>query len=65
VGLSAILKIYFKTPNIGILFLVVFGAISGLTTLLLKGFINPPSWLYQIRFTVQGVRKTGLIPMTY
>lgn len=55
VGLSAILKIYFKTPNIGILFLVVFGAISGLTTLLLKGFINPPSWLYQIRFTVQGV----------
>lgn len=55
VGLSAILKFYFKTPYIAILFLVVFGAISGLTTLLLRGFINPPSWLYQIRFTVQGV----------
>jgi len=40
IGLSAILKFYFKTPNIGILFLVVLGAISGLTTVLVKGFIN-------------------------
>jgi hypothetical protein len=55
VGLSAILKFYFQTPNMGILFLVVFGAISGLTTVLVRGFINPPSWLYRIRFTVLGV----------
>jgi len=55
IGLSAILKIYFKTPNIAILFLVVFGAVSGLTTLLVRGFINPPSWLYRIRFSVLGV----------
>jgi uncharacterized membrane protein YccC len=55
IGLSAILKFYFKTPNIGILFLVVFGGVSGLTTLLVRGFINPPSWLYRIRFAVQGV----------
>ena len=55
IGLSAILKFYFKTPNIGILFLVVLGAISGLTTVLVKGFINPPSWLYGIRFSVLGV----------
>lgn len=55
IGLSAILKFYFKTPNIAILFLVVFGAISGLTTVLVRGFINPPSWLYRIRFTVLGV----------
>jgi hypothetical protein len=54
IGLSAILKFYFKTPNIGILFLVVLGAISGLTTLLVRGFINPPSWLYQIRFSILG-----------
>ena len=50
IGLSAILKIYFKTPNIAILFLVVFGAVSGLTTLLVRGFINLPSLLYRIRF---------------
>jgi hypothetical protein len=55
IGLSAILKFYFKTPNIAILFLVVFGAISGLTTVLVRGFINPPSWLYRIRFSVQGI----------
>jgi hypothetical protein len=55
IGLSAIVKFYFKTPNIGILFLVVLGSISGLTTVLVKGFINPPSWLYRIRFTVLGV----------
>jgi hypothetical protein len=54
-GLSAILKFYFKTPNIAILFLVVLGSISGLTTVLIRGFINPPSWLYRIRFTVLGV----------
>jgi hypothetical protein len=55
IGLSAIIKFYFNAPNIAILFLVVFGAVSGLTTLLLRGFINPPSWLYRIRITVQGV----------
>ena len=55
IGLSAIIKFYFKAPNIAILFLVVLGAISGLTTLLVKGFINPPSWLYRIRFSVLGV----------
>lgn len=55
IGLSSILKFYFKTSNIGILFLVLLGAISGLTTILIRGFINPPSWLYQIRFTVLGV----------
>jgi hypothetical protein len=55
IGLSAILKFYFKIPNIGILFLVVLGAVSGLATVLVKGFINPPSWLYRIRFSVLGV----------
>jgi len=55
IGLSAILKFYFHTPNIGILFLVVLGAISGVTTDLVKGFINPPRWLYQIRFSILGV----------
>ncbi|MGN6543261.1 MAG: hypothetical protein ACTHKY_20805 [Ginsengibacter sp.] len=55
IGLSAILKFYFKTPDIGILFLVVLGAISGVTTVLVKGFINPPTWLYRIRFSILGV----------
>lgn len=54
-GLSAILKFYFKTPDIAILFLVVLSTISALVTVLVKGFINPPSWLYRIRFTVMGV----------
>jgi hypothetical protein len=55
IGLSAILKFYFQTPNIGLLFLVVLGAISAVTTDLVKGFINPPRWLYQIRFSILGV----------
>lgn len=54
IGLFVILKFYFKTPNIGILFIVVLSAISGLTTLLVRGFINPPSWLYRIRFSLLG-----------
>ncbi len=54
IGLSAILKFYFKTPNIAIIFLVVLGAISGLATVLVRGYVNPPSWLYRIRFTVMG-----------
>ena len=55
IGLFAILKFYFQTPNIGLLFLVVLGAISAVTTDLVKGFINPPRWLYQIRFSILGV----------
>jgi len=55
IGLSAIIKFYFKTPNVGILFLLVLGAISGLTIVLVRGFINPPSWLYRIRVNVRGV----------
>jgi len=55
IGLSAILKFYLEIPNIALLFLVVLGAISGLTTNLVRGFINPPSWLYRVRFIVQGI----------
>jgi len=61
IGLFAILKFYFQTPNIGLLFLVVLGAISGVTTDLVKGFINPPRWLYQIRFSILGVLYGGFI----
>lgn len=55
IGLSAILKFYFKTPNTGILFLAVLSVIGGLVKILVVGFINPPSWLYRIRFSVLGV----------
>ncbi len=55
VGLSAILKFYFDTSNIGILFLVGLSLIAGLTKILVFGFINPPSWLYRIRFSVLGI----------
>lgn len=55
VGLSAILKFYFDTPNIGILFLVGLSLIAGLTKILVFGFLNPPSWLYRIRLTILGI----------
>jgi hypothetical protein len=55
IGLSAILKFYFKTPNIAILFLIVLGTISGLANVLVRGYVNPPSWLYRIRSTFMGV----------
>lgn len=55
IGLAAILKFYFKTPNIAILFLIVLGTISGLANILVRGYVNPPSWLYRIRSTVMGV----------
>lgn len=55
IGLSTVLKFYFKTPNVAILFLVILGTISGVTTVLVKGFINPPTWLYQIRFPILGI----------
>lgn len=55
IGLSAIIKFYFRTPDIGILFLLVLSAISGLTTVLVRGFINPPSWLYRIRVNIVGI----------
>jgi hypothetical protein len=53
-GLTAVLKFYFKIPDIAILFCVILGAISGLTSVVIRGFINPPSWLYRIRFSVLG-----------
>jgi len=55
VGLSAILKFYFDTPNIGILFLVGLSLIAGLTKILVFAFLNPPSWLYRIRLTILGI----------
>ena len=55
VGLSAILKFYFDTPNIGILFLVKLSLITELTKILVFGFLNPPSWLYRIRLTILGI----------
>lgn len=55
IGLSAILKFYFKTPNIAILFLIVLGTISGLANVLVRGYVNPPFWLYRIRSTFMGV----------
>ena len=55
IGLSAILKFYFETPNIGILFLLGLCLIAGLTRIFVFGFINPPSWLYQIRLSVLGI----------
>ena len=55
VGLIALLKFYFETPNTAILFLVVLSATAGLIRTLVFGFINPPSWLYRIRFSVIGI----------
>jgi hypothetical protein len=55
IGLTAILKFYFKITGIGILFCAILGVIYGLTTVVITGFINPPSWLYRIRFFVLGI----------
>ncbi|WP_430815329.1 hypothetical protein [Carboxylicivirga sp. RSCT41] len=55
IALSAILKFYFKTPNAYILFLAAMSATGGFAKILAFGLINPPSWLYQIRFSVIGI----------
>ena len=55
IGLLVVLKYYFKTPDLGLIFIIVLGLIGGLIRVLAFGFINPPSWLYRIRFSVLGV----------
>lgn len=55
IGLLAILKFYFDTPDIAIIFLLILTVSVGLIKALIFGFINPPSWLYRIRFTILGI----------
>jgi hypothetical protein len=54
-GLLVVLKIYFDTPDIAIVFLLVFAILAGLIRVVVFGYVNPPDWLYQIRFTVLGI----------
>lgn len=54
-GLLALLEFYVKISVIGILFCVILGLLSGLTTVLISGFVTPPSWFYRVRFTVLGI----------
>jgi hypothetical protein len=54
-GLAVVLKVYFDTPVIAIVFLLVFAILAGLIRVLVFGFVNPPDWLYRIRFTVLGI----------
>jgi hypothetical protein len=54
-GLAVILKVYFDAPVIAIVFVLVMAVLAGLIRVLVFGYINPPDWLYRIRFTVLGV----------
>jgi hypothetical protein len=54
-GLLVVLKIYFDTPDIAIFFLLVMTVLAILIRVLVFGCINPPDWLYRIRFTVLGI----------
>ena len=54
-GLAVILKVYFDTPVIAIVFLLVFAILAGLIRVGVFGYVNPPDWLYRIRFTVLGI----------
>jgi hypothetical protein len=54
-GLAVILKVYFDAPVIAIVFVLVMAVLAGLIRVLVFGYINPPDWLYRIRFSVLGV----------
>jgi len=54
-GLLVVLKIYFDTPDIAIVFLLVFTVLAGLIRVVVFGYVNPPDWLYRMRFTVLGI----------
>lgn len=54
-GLSVLSRVYFDTPFITIVFAVVLSLLAGLTKVLVFGYVNPPDWLYRIRFTVLGI----------
>ncbi|WP_430816358.1 hypothetical protein [Carboxylicivirga sp. RSCT41] len=55
IGLSAILKFYFKSSNALILFTAVMGLLAGLTRIIVFGYSNPPVWLYRIRHFFLGI----------
>lgn len=54
-SLAVILKVYFDAPVIAIVFLLVFAVLAGLIRVLVFGYVNPPDWLYRIRFTILGI----------
>ena len=54
-GLLVVLKIYFNTPDIAIVFLLVLTVLAGLIRVVVFGYVNPPDWLYRMRFTVLGI----------
>jgi hypothetical protein len=54
-GLLVVLKIYFDTPDIAIVFLLVLTVLAGLIRVVVFGYVIPPDWLYRMRFTVLGI----------
>lgn len=54
-GMAVILKVYLDVPVIAIVFLLVFAVLAGLIRVLVFGYVNPPDWLFRIRFTVLGI----------
>jgi uncharacterized membrane protein len=54
-GLLVVLKIYFDTPDIAIVFVLVLTVLAGLIRVVVFGYVNPPDWLYRMRFTVLGI----------
>ena len=54
-GLIIVLKVKFNVPYFAIIFLIGLGLIAGLIRNVVFGFVNPPDWLYRIRFSILGI----------
>lgn len=54
-GLLAILKFNFKTSDLALIVLIVSVLIAILIKVLFVGLVNPPDWLFRMRFLIMGI----------